>query len=294
MFILQLLGIWLDGSGWTNALVQASVASPGTADSFIHASHVTKSRHAHEVTVVSLYTLLQSAYKQYIGCCASSQTAPLQFDAWCAERVGQSVNFSYWLKTLELQLLLLLFVRSLREGNFDLYVETMIKVMPWMFALDRTNYARWLPVHVRDMLALPNNHPSIYAAFSAGKFVVHKTGNKCSAIALDQAHEQMNALVKGSGGAVGLTQDPGALRRWMIAGPEIARIISEFEFESDSARITINKTAEPGPHHDQLPGVQKKFKREAKSLTSVFEELGNPFLEESQDLLVLDTKYIFD
>ena len=26
---------------------------------------------------------------------------------------------------------------------------------PWCFALDRTNYARWLPVHIKDMKTLP-------------------------------------------------------------------------------------------------------------------------------------------
>ena len=35
--------------------------------------------------------------------------------------------------------------------------------------------------------------------------------------------------MKGDGGAVGLIDDPGALRRWMVAGPEIARLIEEFE-----------------------------------------------------------------
>ncbi len=48
-------------------------------------------------------------------------------------------------------------------------------------------------------------------------------------MATDQAHEQNNACVKGDGGAVGLTENPAALRRWMIAGPEVVRVISEFE-----------------------------------------------------------------
>jgi len=47
MAMLKLLGDWLKDSGWTNALVQADIASSGTANSFIHASHVTKTRHAH-------------------------------------------------------------------------------------------------------------------------------------------------------------------------------------------------------------------------------------------------------
>lgn len=46
---------------------------------------------------------------------------------------------------------------------------------------------------------------------------------------IDQAHEQNNALVKGSGGAVELTENPSAFRKWMLAGPEQARLLREFE-----------------------------------------------------------------
>jgi hypothetical protein len=43
---------------------------------------------------------------------------------------------------------------------------------------------------------------------------VQKTNRVFSAIAINHAHEQNNALTKGDGGAVGLTDNP---RRWMIA-----------------------------------------------------------------------------
>lgn len=36
-----------------------------------------------------------------------------------------------------------------------------------------------------------------------------------------------NATVKESRGAIKLTTDPVALRRWMVAGPEVARIVTE-------------------------------------------------------------------
>ena len=42
-------------------------------------------------------------------------------------------------------------------------------------------------------------------------------------------HEHHNAAVNSDGGAVGLTQSPEALRHWMVAGPELARVTSEFE-----------------------------------------------------------------
>ena len=75
------------------------------------------------------------------------------------------------------------------------------------------------------MAELPKTHPNTYRGFNAGHFTVQKTKRIFSSIPIDQAHEQNNALVKGDGGAVGLTDNPSALRRWMIAGPEIARVL---------------------------------------------------------------------
>lgn len=88
---------------------------------------------------------------------------------------------------------------------------------PWFFALDHHHYARWVPVHLRDMESLPE---SIREEFIInGHWVVRKTRNRFSAMPIDQAHEQNNELVKGTGGAVGLTENPSAFRRWMLAGP---------------------------------------------------------------------------
>ena len=55
------------------------------------------------------------------------------------------------------EILLLLYVRSIREGDFQLYIKSLTKLMPWMFALDHTHYVRWLTVHIRDMMALPSS-----------------------------------------------------------------------------------------------------------------------------------------
>ena len=77
-----------------------------------------------------------------------------------------------------------------------------------MFALDLTNYSRWLPVHIRDLLILNEKHPSVFAEFVRGKFVVQKSQHFFSLIALDHNHEQENEIIKGDGRAVGLTKNP--------------------------------------------------------------------------------------
>ncbi|KAL8597465.1 hypothetical protein ACOMHN_047692 [Nucella lapillus] len=133
---------------------------------------------------------------------------------------------------------------------------------------------------------LESQHPEVFHKFTEGAFVVHKTKRKFSAIALDQAHEQCNTLVKGEGGAVGLTNNINALKRWMIAGPEICRIVQDFEEQMTTTTIlSLN-------HHDQLPSVQTTFLKEVRALTETFVELGNPFAEDSGYLIALDTKDI--
>ena len=51
----------MEGSGWS-VLIQAGVASSGTADSFLKASHLTRTRHAHQVTALALGKLQEDAY----------------------------------------------------------------------------------------------------------------------------------------------------------------------------------------------------------------------------------------
>ena len=75
----------------------------------------------------------------------------------------------------------------------------------------------------------------------------------------------------------------------MIAGPEVVRIIQEFE-ETSAKEVSEEKRR----HHEQTPCIQTVFKKDVLSLVSAIEEMGNPFQEDSTDLLVLDSKEIMD
>ena len=119
---------------------------------------------------------------------------------------------------------------------------------------------------------------------------MHKSTRPFSAIAIDHAHEQNNAVVKGDGGAIGLTQNPRALLRWMVAGPEIARTIDGFE----TACLGNHTGRDNGRHHEHTTAVQVTFASEVQALVEVIEDLGSPFMEESGDHLVLDTRDIPD
>lgn len=64
MAFLKVLGDWLEGSGWTVVLSDANVAKPGTANSFLKATNVTRTRRAHQVTACALFILLKRAYQR--------------------------------------------------------------------------------------------------------------------------------------------------------------------------------------------------------------------------------------
>ena len=72
-------------------------------------------------------------------------------DSWRKEMVQKSPTFQYWDTVLNMELLGLIFIRLHREGNFALYIGSLKALFPCFFALDHHNYARWIPVHIRDM-----------------------------------------------------------------------------------------------------------------------------------------------
>ena len=70
------------------------------------------------------------------------------------------------------QKILLRFIRSLREGDFLLYVQVCDEIAQLAVTLDLPNYSRDLPIHVRDMVQLPQKHLQVYQEFFKEKFVV--------------------------------------------------------------------------------------------------------------------------
>ena len=87
--------------------------------------------------------------------------------------------------------------------------------------------------------------------------------------------EQSNALMNGCGGAVRITEDPSALRRWMVADLEFTQIVSQYEHLSG----TKNSNEEVELNNQ----VQRLFIQRVDKLYITMEDM--------KKLLVLDTKH---
>lgn len=85
-----------------------------------------------------------------------------------------------------------------------MYIDAHNEHVPWFFALTHTNY------HLRHLAELPKKHLKIDRIFS------------------DFTNRTM-LYIKGEGGAVGLTEDRGAHRQWIVYEPEVTRVISELK-----------------------------------------------------------------
>ena len=60
---------------------------------------------------------------------------------------------------------------------------------------------------------------------------------------------------------------------------------------------TIKQTQKKGPnlqHHEQVESIQKQFKKQLTELQTTIKEMGNPFLEQSEDLIILGTMDFVD
>ena len=71
----------------------------------------------------------------------------------------------FWESFLNMVQILLDYIKSTRNGNWDLYISSMERMLPWFHAYDRVNYAQ----HFRYCWAALNNlaetSPKMYAEF---------------------------------------------------------------------------------------------------------------------------------
>ena len=284
MAVLKVIGDWLKMSGWAYLIFAANITSENRAESLLNGSNVSRCHWAHQVTAAVLHILLYKSYDEYKE--DTPEEEQLNFEDWCSQSVRNYPQFSYWFKSHQLLLLYLGFRCAQRGQKYQDYVSSLLKIVPWMFALDHFHYSRWLSVHVTDLLSLEEISRGTYNEFLKGNFVTQKTNKKFSAMAHDQVHEQLNAMVKGDGGIIGITENDETLRRWMVAGPETAQLLSDYNNK-------YSTKANPGQkHHEQIPSIQKRFATDVKNLYREFEEAGNPFSDTSKDLYTLDTKQI--
>ena len=146
--------------------MQANVATPSTANSFLRVTHMTRTRRVHKVTASSLYHLLQNSYLAYCSSLGEEHNQ-MSLEDWYSSRAELYTQFKFWLLILQLELALAGLRKSYRRGRLQTVCRCLTKIAPpWFLVLDHTNYVHWIPVHLRDMVTLKDVHRKIVVEWS--------------------------------------------------------------------------------------------------------------------------------
>jgi hypothetical protein len=86
-------------------------------------------------------------------------------------------------------------------------------MIPWCFAYDHLNYARYLPAYIADMSHLESQCPEVYQHFVSGGFSVQRgSENPFGKIPADQTiKETVNKDTQTPGGTKGFSIKPAAV-----------------------------------------------------------------------------------
>ena len=119
---------------------------------------------------------------------------------------------------MDLLEILLGLLRASREGNWLLHLHCIRTMIPWCFAYDKLNFARYLSVYYVQMTKLAEDHPEINAHLESGGFSVQiGKQNTFGRIPVDQTIEEtVNKDTQTNGGTKGFSLKPAAISKYYL------------------------------------------------------------------------------
>ena len=141
-----------------------------------------------------------------------------------ASKISQPlfIVFRHYMKMV---LEMMLFIRAVRTGNWELHLLALETFIKYFFAHDKLNYACMIPVYLADMQQVKEVDGVIHDQFMEGNWVVNKNPVvPFCAVGADHALEHINRSMKVSGGLVGITLNPSARTKFFLISPEMARL----------------------------------------------------------------------
>jgi len=178
-----------------------------------------------------------------------------------------SPTFKFWDDFLKRVLVpLKLFLIATRRGDWSVYQAAKAKLIPHLFASNRTIYARYQPILCLQMKRLPE---PVGDAFRDGLFVSKLTRGAFNGVWIDYTLEATeNKALKGTGGIIGLTLKGDALARWFLARPVSAKY--SVAFRDKVTGTALNRA--PGYNHSNTPASKRKWDQSVDKLVRIFDD----------------------
>ena len=161
-------------------------------------------------------------------------------------------------------LLMMLFVRAEREGDWPLHLWAVQEMMPYFFAAGHHHYARYGLYYLRSMERLPTE---ILEKFLKGEHVMRHKQGIWNGIWSDMYIETtFMRYGKGPKGIIGITLKPSTVKRWAFSMHVCCRVAN------DVATITQRQTKlELLSHKEENPARVKSDGKDRKNIRNKLE-----------------------
>ena len=191
---------------------------------------------------------------------------------------NESATFCFWDEFIDMVEILLRFIRAERAGDWNLHIDSLSDMLPYFFAYDRINYARWGSVYFADMKSLPWSAKEVHDEFMNGNHPIKRAAGSFNQVWTDLALEQsINRDSKVKGGIIGFTQQKDAVNRWYLTAHTRAHIVSSTKAMcGNEETVPWNETAQP--HKEGGKSRMERDENDVQKLLNVLtEQMLNPF-----------------
>ena len=314
---LRTIGAFIEDSGLDMCWVESDLYAPSTVKQILGGNHVKRGEAAHTITLQALFSLYQGAFfvkhpavrtiieqsaNQLSDACKKGDKQDItakheelaqtitstelaakmeQFDADHEDRPLFMFTREYMAMVMEM----MMFIRAVRTGDWDLHLEALQFFVKYFFAHDMLNYARMIPVSLAEMEIVKETDPEIYQEFQNGNWVVNKNAKvPFCAVGADHALEHVNRSMKVSGGLIGIMLNPTARTKYFLIAPELARLAEQGKLMAGTSSKTQTS------NHNLTTAVRLREERNVQQLTASIQRFTNPFTVEDPDLFNLVTK----
>lgn len=308
---LAVIGKRFAGSGLRDLMLESGVVAEGSLQGVLSGKHYNRSIRVHKLVMEAMCRLQLEQFGEWLNIqnvrvdLNALQQLLIQLRQQCDHEAFSALRHSesftqlrdlysnycknltspmakLWQSYIEMVLLLLRFIRATRQGNWSLHKACMKDMLPWFFAYDRTNYARYGSVYWCTMATLATTHPDAEDALASGELSVQRSDHPFAQVAVDMAIEQtVNRDTKTPGGLIGMSTNASATQRWLLTAHDRAAIASSCR---DLAGIVHDKSS---VHQEATPSRLKRDEEDVQSLISTTRDWANPFVADEEGMFNL-------
>ena len=200
-------------------------------------------------------------------------------------RSNNGTMSAFWMSYVDMASLMLDFLRASREKDWTLHLISISNLIPWCFAYNRINYAKYLPWYLLQMINLPTTHPDAHEYLADGNFATQiGKDTPFGCIPMDQTIEEtINKDTQTPGGTKGFSTKKGAVSRYYITADYRASCVRQL-------RYMINGEESGFRHPDLRTSRILKDEEDVESLIHMLQNIWfDPFAGEVLDLCNLST-----